>query len=304
MRTSIIIKMPFLSIVIINYNTRDLLQKCLVNLLSIYPEKEIIVVDNGSSDGSAEMVRNEFNEVLLIETTNNGLAAGSNLGLERSRGDYVLYMGTDAYPTSETVSGMIEYMEENNNVGISTAKLVLRDGTVDMDAHRGFPTPWAAFTHFTKINKIFPDSRFFNRYFLGGLDMKQPHEIDLCIAHFMFIRRVVFDRIGKWDEQFFLYGEDVDFCYRTKEAGFKIMYLPQFSVLHYKGVTVGIRKQTTDISTASQETRKKMKKETTRAMRLFYDKHYKNKYPKWLTGIVLFGIESLSRLREKGFFLG
>jgi GT2 family glycosyltransferase len=120
----------------------------------------------------------------------------------------------------------------------------------------------------------------------------------------MMVRKAVFEKIGKWDERFFLYGEDVDFCYRTKEAGFKIMYLPQFEVLHYKGATIGIRKQSEDISPASKETKKRMRTETTRSMKLFYEKHYKNKYPKCLTSLVIFAIELLGKLRDKGFLLG
>src|SRR3989344_1506267 len=296
--------MPFLSFIIVNYNTRELLVQCLDNLKNIYPEKEIIVIDNGSGDDSAETVRANYPDVILIESQNNGLAAASNIGLEKSRGDYLLYLGTDAFPGSDVILGILDFMEKNSQVGILTPQLKLRDGTIDMDAHRGFPTPWAALTHFSGLNKLFPKSKWFNQYFLGYRDMSEPHEIDLCISHFMFVRRKVFEQIGKWDQSFFLYGEDVDFCYRAKSAGWKIMYLPQFSVLHYKGVTVGIRKETRDISKADSATRSKMKTETTRAMRLFYEKHYKGKYPAWLTGLVIFGIEILTRFRKKGLFLG
>ena len=299
--------MSELSIIIVNYNTVELLEKCLLNLREIGLPKEVVVVDNGSNDGSAQRVKDNFPEVILIEAQNNGLAVGSDLGLSRATGDYLLYLGTDAFPTQETLAGIIKYMEENPEVGICTAKLVLRDGSLDQDAHRGFPIPWAALTHFSKLNKFFPRSKIFNQYFLGYKNFDEPHEIDLCISHFMFVRRKVFEDIGTWDEDFFVYGEDVDFCYRTKEAGWKIMYLPQFEVLHYKGAGVGIRKETKDIKTAastSEESRKRMRLETTKAMRTFYKKHYEGKYPKWLTGFVLFGIETLERLRAKGIGLG
>jgi GT2 family glycosyltransferase len=299
--------MKTLSVIIVNYNTISLLEECLRNLEKIDIEKQVIVVDNGSTDGSAEMTEQNFPYVELIKTQNNGLAAGNNLGLDRAIGDYILFLGTDAFPGKEVITGIMEYMGSQDDVGVCTAELVLRDGTIDMDAHRGFPTPWAALTHFSKLNVVFPSSKIFNRYFLGYENMGQPHEIDLCIAHFMMVKKEVFENVGRWDEEFFVYGEDVDFCYRVKQAGWKIMYLPQFKVLHYKGSSVGIRKETKDITTVSsksEETGKKMKSETTRAMRIFYRKHYTNKYPKLLTGFVLFGINTLEKLRSKGIGLG
>jgi len=287
-----------LSIIIVNYNTREFLKKCLDNLSDIYAPLEIIVVDNGSTDGSAEMVKTHFPDVILIETENNGLAVGSNLGLQEATGDYILYLGTDAFPKKEVISGMLSYLEANLAVGIATPALLLEDGTLDMDAHRGFPTPWAALTHFSKLNKLFPKSKLFNQYFLGYLDFTKPHEIDLCISHFMLVRRCVFDDVDGWDADFFVYGEDVDFCYRVKQAGWKIMYLPQFEVLHLKGVSVGIRKETKTTNVASAVTKQHMRVHTTRAMKLFYEKHYVQIYPRLVTTAVLCGISLLEKMRS------
>jgi GT2 family glycosyltransferase len=288
-----------LSVIIVNHNTSELLVKCVENLQSMSIEKEILVVDNGSTDDSAKVFKEKFPELTLIEQDNLGLAKGYNAGFDRSTGEYILFLGTDAYPKEEDLTGIMSYMDGDNSVGIATAKLVLRSGLPDPDAHRGFPTPWAAFTHFSKLNRLFPRSKMFNSYFLGHLDPDTPHEIDLCIAHFMMVRRDVFDSIGKWDEDYFLYGEDVDFCYRTKEAGWKIMYLPQFEVLHYKGASVGVRKETKDISKKSPEFRKRMRKESTKAMKIFYRKHYSTKYPPFVTKAVLTGIDALDRIRGK-----
>lgn len=291
--------MKKLSVIIVNYNTENFLRECIDNLVGKYPNMEVIVVDNDSRDGSAEMVEKEFNWVKLIKSENKGLAHGSNLGLRAATGDYILYLGTDAYPQRNTLVGMVEYMENNPDVGAATCKLVLRDGSLDMDAHRGFPTPWAALTHFAKLNRIFPNSVLFNQYFLGAENLDIPHEIDLCIAHFMLLRKSVMQEIGNWDEDFFVYGEDVDYCYRIKQAGWKIMYLPQWQATHYKGVGVGVRRETRDITKASEETKKNMQKQTTHAMKLFYAKHYKDKYPFFITGFVLFGIFLLNKLRGK-----
>lgn len=290
--------MKKVSAIIVNFNTKDILLTCIKNLHdSDYPDLEIIVVDNGSTDGSYEAVKVAFPDVIAVKSENVGLAAGSNLGYESSTGDYLLYLGSDAYPERSTITNMVNYMEANPSVGISTSALVLRNGTVDMDAHRGFPTPWAAITHFIKLNRLFPKSKLFNQYFLGYKDMSTPHEIDLCISHFMMMRREILEKVGKWDEDYFVYGEDVDMCYRTKQAGYKIMYLPQFKTLHYKGASVGIRKESSDVSAATKETRLKMSKERTIAMRLFYRKHYAKKYPAFATGFVIFAINLLEKIR-------
>ena len=114
----------------------------------------------------------------------------------------------------------------------------------------------------------------------------------------MFVRKSIFESVGKWDQDYFVFGEDVDMCYRIKEKGFKIMYLPQFEAVHYKGVSVGIRKESKDVSKASPETKRKITKSTTEAMALFYKKHYSKKYPEFLTALVLIIIGVLGKIRE------
>jgi GT2 family glycosyltransferase len=115
----------------------------------------------------------------------------------------------------------------------------------------------------------------------------------------MFVRKDMFDKIGPWDEDFFLYGEDVDLCYRAKKAGYKVMYLPQFEVLHYKGASVGVRQQTQDVSTASPETRVRAAQLSTRAMELFYTKHLVKQYPRVVSMVVLLAIRLLSAMRQR-----
>jgi len=139
-----------------------------------------------------------------------GLSAAYNIGYKASAGDYLLFLGMDAFPERETLPEMVRYFEENPDVGAATCKLVLGDGSLDMDAHRAFPTPWLALSRILGLSNLFPKSRVFNGYFMPGEDMGHPHEIDLCISHFMLVRRKVLDEIGGFDEDFFLYGEDVD----------------------------------------------------------------------------------------------
>lgn len=294
--------MPLLTIAIVTFNTRALLQDCLHHLLTL-PETptlvdQLIVVDNASGDGSAQMVQAQFPQVTLIALPDNrGLTVASNLALRATQSEFLLYMGADAFPEPGALAGLVAYMAAHPAVGIATAQLRLRDGTLDMDAHRGFPTPWASLTHFTGLNKLFPHSPTFNQYFLGGERLDQPHAIDLCISHFMLTRRQLFAQIGEWDENFFLYGEDVDLCYRAKAAGYQIMYLPQFTVLHYKGASVGVRKQTSDLANASAETKLRVTKLSTEAMGRFYRKHLFARYPRPLSWAVLGAIQLLGRLR-------
>lgn len=283
--------MARLAIIIVNYNTKDILRDCLEHLEQLnLSDTRVIVVDNASKDNSADMVEMEFKHVDLIRAENNGVAAGFNLGIKKATVcDYYLFLGTDAFPESGCIEGVIDFMEAHHDVGAATARLVLRSGSLDMDAHRGFPTPWTALTHFAGLN---------SRYFLGGRNMEEPHEIDLCISHFMLVEREVFDRVGRWDEDFFVYGEDVDFCWRVKQAGFKIFYMPQFKCLHYKGVSVGIRKESADVTKADSSTKVRMKMESIRAMRLFYKKHMYKKYPWIINKLVELGIFFVEKSRK------
>jgi len=291
--------MPKVSVIIVNFNTVTVLRDCLLNLKDKYSNLEVIVVDNASVDGSAALVESQFSWVKLIKNDKNyGLSVASNKGLQMATGDYLLYMGTDAFPEQNTIEGMVSYMEKNPKVGIATCKLVMRDGNLDMDAHRGFPTLWTSITYFTKLSKIFPKSKLFNRYFQGWQNLDVPHEIDLCISHFMLIRRSVFKDLVSWNEEFFVFGEDVDLCYRAKRAGWKIMYLPQWTALHYKGTGIGIRKTSSDISPASEETKKRMMYERSRARKLFYEKYFLKGYPKVLVRLVTFSIDVLAKLKK------
>jgi hypothetical protein len=290
---------PKLTVIIVNFNTKELLRDCLTNLEVVgLPDAKTVVVDNGSTDGSADMVAKEFKNVDLIRTENNGVAAGFNLAIKRSPDwDYYLFMGSDAFPKTGDLKGVIDFMEPRRDIGIAAVKLVLRSGLPDRDAHRGFPTPWTALTHFTKLDRLFSGSALFTRYFLGGRNMAEPHEIDLCTSHFMMVKGEVLKKVGSWDEDFFVYGEDVDFCWRVKQAGYKIFYLPQFECLHYKGASVGIRKESADITKADAATKSRMKAESVRAMRIFYRKHMYKNYPWIVNKLVEFGVVILSRSR-------
>jgi GT2 family glycosyltransferase len=297
-------KVGKVTVVIVNYNTANLLDQCLSHLDSIAGIEKVITVDSASTDNSVELVKsNHPNVDLVVLKENKGISYGYNVGIKRSMTPYILFLGSDAYPDKNTIIDMVDYMKANPKVGIATAKLVLRDGSLDMDAHRGFPTPWTSITHFSKLDKLFKNNRIFDRYNLGFRNMDFPHEIDLCISHFMLVRKEVFESVKGFDEDFFVFGEDVDFCYRVKQNGWSIMYLPQFRAQHYKGAGIGIRKSTQDISPATMETKIRMTKETTRAMELFYKKHFMNKYPGILTYSVLTMVRIMGHYRILKFKL-
>ena len=289
------------SIVIATYNEKKFIRKCLDNLEQIkentYPNIEVIVKDQATTDGSRKIIKEEYPWVKLIEGENVGLSKAYNKGYRSTNSPYILFLGMDALPEKGAIKTLVNYFENHSDVGAATCKLIKGDGTLDMDAHRAFPTPWISLTKFLGLNKLFPKSQTFNRYFLPGRDMSKPHEIDMCISHFFFIRREVLDELNGFDEDYFLYGEDVDLCYRVKQAGWKIMYLPQCQATHLKGGSVGIRKTTRDQVKKPLEHRLKMQSLTVDAMEKFLRKHYMDKYPKPFVYLMIFSSRLLGKLR-------
>lgn len=306
------LNMKKVSVFIVNLNTSGVLRLCLDNLKDSYGNLEVIVADNSSTDGSPEMIKTEYPWVKLLELQNYGLSHALNKCIERATGDYHLYLGSDAFPDKQTIKGLVDYFENTaaSDIGAASVRLFLRNGKQDMDGHRGFPTPWVSLFHFMKLDKLFPRSEIFGKYFMSYKNLNTEHEIDMCITHFFFVPASVTSKVGKWDEEnFFLYGEDVDYCYRIKQAGFKIMYLPQFTARHWKGVTVGIRKETKDVAMSARQIkfsgkdmslgafRVEIQKMSTDAMEMFYRKHLSSKYIPLFNIVVIFGIRVLKILR-------
>lgn len=292
-----------LSIIIVSYNTRELLKKCLesaVNCQLLADSFEIFVVDNASTDGSVEMVQKEFPQVNLIASDKNlGFAKANNLALKQAQGDYILFLNPDTVVPLETLPAMLKFMEENKDVGIATCKVELANGLLDWDCHRGFPTPWASLTRFLGCCKVFPKSKIFNQYYLGYLPMDKIHEIDSCAGAFLLTRREVLNEIGFWDEDYFFYGEDIDLCFRAKKAGWKVVYNPNAKIIHYKGASSGIKKTTQKVTKATSESRQKALRASVDAMRIFYDKNLKGRYPAIVDILVYAGIWALRQKRTK-----
>jgi len=294
-----------LSIIIVNFNVKDLLRQCL-NTLMVANDKlmeanermEIFVVDNASQDGSVEMVRREFPQVKLIASKRNlGFAKANNLAIKHSTGRYLLFLNPDTVVPKETLLEMIRFMDENSQVGVATCFVELASGGMDPDCHRGFPTPWAAFCFFSKLEKIFPHSKIFGQYHQTWKDLGKTHEIDSCCGAFMMVRRKAMEEVGVWDEDFFFYGEDLDWCYRFKEKGWPVMFYPGVKIIHHKGASSGMKKSSQNVTTATRDSKRRVLKASTDAMKLFYNKHYRQKYPTIVNNLVLLAIKVMEKIR-------
>ncbi len=269
-----------LSILIVNYNTCRLTLDC---LQSVYDSKtaysyEVIVVDNASSDDSVESIRKEYPGVRLIANTDNtGFAKANNQAMAVAKGRYVLLLNSDTIVQPDTLQTMLAYMDANPQVGASGCKIILADGSLDKACKRGFPTPSASFYYAFGFSRLFPDKPKFNQYQLGYLDPNETYPIDCLVGAFMLVRRETVQQVGGLDETFFMYGEDVDWCYRIKQAGWDIHYHPATYIVHYKGAS-------------SRRKPFKIIYEFHRAMWVFHRKHYFKQYS-WVThGAVACGI--------------
>lgn len=296
--------MKDLSIVILNYNTEELLKNCLRSLTKI-PESElsseVIVADNGSTDGSVGMIKKEFPKITLVRNgANLGFATGNNRAIPFSSGRFVLFLNSDTLVPPKTLPYMVGFMDRSPKVGISTCLVELPNGEIDIDCHRGFPNPWSSLAYFSGLAKLFPKSAFFNQYHLGSLDLRTIHEIDACVGAFLLVRREVGEKVGWWDEEYFFYGEDLEICFRVKEAGYKVVYNPKVKIIHYKGATSGVRKESAQITKASANTKKMVIRSSIEAMRIFYQKHYLEKYPPLLTWLVFRALDIKYFLRLRG----
>jgi len=290
-----------LSIIIVNYNTKQLLDDCLQSLAAAERPSggmEIIVVDNASSDGSQAMVAEQYPDVQLIASEANlGFAAANNRGTAVARGRYYLFLNSDTRVAPDALAQPLDYLQTHPDVGALTIHLVYPNGQRDPDNHRGFPTPWAALCHFSGLGRLFPRNPRFNQYFQAYRDFSQTHEIEVIAGSFMMMPADLFHELDGWDETYFFYGEDIDFCYRIHQAGRKIIYYPHVETLHYKGASSGLRKESAAIAKPPKETRVRVAQESVRAMQIFYQKFYRQKYPRLVTALVLAGIRARGWLR-------
>ena len=263
-----------LSIIIVSYNVREFLEQALISIQRAVGnlDYEIFVVDNNSMDGSAEYVRRRFPDVQLIANRENmGFARANNLAMRRACGHYVCLINPDTIVQEDTFSTLIAFFENNPDAGALGCKILNPDGSLQLACRRSFPTPWVAFSKIIGLASMFPRSRLFGRYNLTFLDENETSEVEAISGSFMLVRREVIDQVGQLDQDFFMYGEDLDWCFRIHSAGWKIFYVPHTQIIHFKG-----------------ESSKRSPFEQRRlfydAMRLFVNKHFrKNKawIPSW-----------------------
>ncbi len=254
--------MPAVSVIIVSYKVRYYIEQCLYSVLRSVPDAEIFVVDNDSADGSVEFLRKRFPQVEVIDNgCNAGFGKANNIALAKATGRYVLFLNPDTVVAERTIPGCIEYMDAHPDTGAVGVRMQYGDGHFALESRRSLPTPSVAFWHMTGIGRLFSHSRVFAKYHLSYLDRDRECRIDVVSGAYMFIRKEALDKIGGFDEAFFMYGEDIDLSYRILQQGYKNCYLP-LPIVHYKGES-------------TNKTSYRYAKVFYDAMNIFFDKHFK-----------------------------
>ena len=273
-----------LSIVILNYRTFELTRDTVNSVLRYsYPfSYEIIVVDNASGDDSLMKLQDYFKDkVKFIESKeNNGFAAGNNLALRQVKSDYVLLLNSDTVVWENTLENVYSYMEQHTDVGACGCRVRLESGELDKACKRTFPNVKNSFFRLFHI----PNKSQDDNYNLTDLPDDEVYEIDCLTGAFMFIRDRALEDAGLLDETFFMYGEDIDLCYRIKEAGWKIVYYGKNSITHFKGAS-------------SKKQKNKLIYEFYHAMYIYYKKHHAEESSFIINIVVYFGISVLCILK-------
>ncbi len=290
-----------LAIIIVNYNTCALLRDCLKSVFAGTGDfsYRVCVVDNASRDGSVAMIRDEFPQVELIASTvNGGYPYGNNVGLRRfgfqdtpgaadaDAPRYVLLLNPDTILPPTALRDMLAFADARPDCGVAGPKLLRPDGSLDLACRRSFPTPAISFFRMVGLSKLFAHSPIFGRYNMTFLSPDQLTEVDSVVGAFMLVRGAAIRQVGLLDETFFMYGEDLDWAFRIKAAGWKVWYNPAVTVLHYKE--------------ASSQHSDKARYEFYRAMAIFYRKHYAAHTPWPLHILVLGGITLRGALAMTG----
>lgn len=334
-----------LSIIVVNYNTKDLTKQTIDSVINTTNNTsyEIILIDNASTDGSKEYFSEVYNKKVLEirhkdiqyyndneeeqkadkeksieakrckETCNSegcakvksicqdikyiyneenlGFAKANNQAMKISKGRYVLLLNSDTIVKEDCIEKCIEYMDMNKTVGALGPKILLGNGELDHACKRGFPTPTASLYYMLGLDKKHPNEPKYGQYQMTHLSNDEINEVDALTGAFMMVRKEVIDTVGVFDERFFMYGEDLDWCYRIKEAAWKIVYYPEALIIHLKG----------------QSSKKKRKYKTIyqfhKTMIQFYNKHYMKKYNVFVTLAVYVGVMGkMSLSMVKNFF--
>ncbi len=235
---------PALSICIVNWNVRELLRRSLASIyaspLASAPDAvEVIVVDNASSDGSAEMVRSEFPQVVLVENYENvGFTRGNNQALELAHGRHVLFLNPDTEVVGDALGVMVRYLDAHADVGAVGPQLRYPNGSIQ-PSRRRFPTAATLFLESTLLQRWFPRNAVLDRFYMADMPDDVEQEVDWLVGAALMARREALEEVGGFDERFFMYSEELDWCRRAKAAGWKIVYLPEAIIVHHEGRSSG-----------------------------------------------------------------
>ncbi|KFF11447.1 glycosyltransferase family 2 protein [Flavobacterium hydatis] len=271
-----------LSVIILNYNVRYFLEQCVLSVQEALKDidSEIIVIDNDSPDDSCEMIRSRFPDIKLIKNTENlGFPKGNNIGVSQAQGDYICILNPDTVVAEDTFTKVLAFAKEQQDLGIIGVNLIDGAGNFLPESKRGVPTPWVAFTKITGLYKYFPKSKYFNRYYAQHLSKNQTGKVEILVGAFMIMKRDLYNEVGGFDEDCFMYSDDIDLSYMVLKKGKNNYYYAETTVIHYKGE-----------STIKDE---KYMKRFQNAMNFFYKKHFKVSFLFSLfmkIGIVFFSI--------------
>jgi N-acetylglucosaminyl-diphospho-decaprenol L-rhamnosyltransferase len=224
--------MADVSVVVVTYNALPWIERCLESVRAY----ETIVVDHGSTDGTLELVRRRFPQVRLIEERNTGLGAGSNTGMRVASGDYFLLLNSDAWAVGDAVERLVAFAEEHPEAAVVGPKLLNPDGSLQRSV-RGFPTLWRLTTEYFFLRKLAPGSRALNAFYASRFPHDEVREAEFLMGACLLVRREAADTVGLFDEDFFMFSEETDWCYRFRQAGWKVLFFPGAEIVHVGGAT-------------------------------------------------------------------
>lgn len=273
-----------LSVIILNYNVRYFLEQCILSVQKALEgiDSEIIVVDNASSDDSCEMMKDKFPNIKLIENaTNLGFPKGNNIGVAQAKGEYICILNPDTVVAEDTFAKILnsKFQIPNSQLGIIGCKLIDGTGNFLPESKRGVPAPWVAFT---KIFGLYKISNYFGKYYAQHLSENESGNVDILVGAFMMMKRELYLKVGGFDENCFMYSDDIDLSYLVLKTGKSNYYFHETSVIHYKGE-----------STVRDGTYMKRFRE---AMQFFYKKHFKKSW--FFDVMMLFGTFIFSFLKK------
>lgn len=278
-----------LSIIMINHNTKTLTAQAITSIVRTNPQIsfEIIVVDN--SDILEETYHTtQSNVIVLANVENKGFAHGCNTGAAIAKGEYLLFLNSDTIMQPNTLDASVQYLRQNPIVGGLGIQVLLSDGSLDHACRRGFPTPWNAFCYFSHLDKLFPKIPFFNGYRLNHLNQAETHRVDAVTGAYLMMPTELYRTLDGFDETYFMYGEDLDLCWRIKQAGYNVVYYASVTCLHLKG------------QSGRASYNPVVQYHFYNAMLIFYDRYYVGKYPNWLTNIIKWAIRKKLQLLTGG----